>query len=82
MRFTEKVGALMGAYPASITSWYRSPKRNKRVGGSSTSLHMLGLAVDVVLDSRTDLEGFTALAKRLRLWVLDEQDHVHIQEIP
>ena len=82
MKFTEKVEALMGAFPASITSWYRSPKRNKRVGGSSTSMHMLGLAVDVVLDSRSDVKEFIALAKRLRLWTLDEQDHVHLQEIP
>ena len=72
----------MGAFPASITSWYRSPKRNKRVGGAASSMHLLGLAVDVVLDSREDVNSFTLLAKRMGLWVLDEQDHIHIQEVP
>lgn len=35
--------------PFYITSDYRTPEDNKRVGGSSTSLHMKGAAVDFVI---------------------------------
>lgn len=33
-----------------LTSWYRDPVRNMQVGGVPTSLHLQGLAVDVVPD--------------------------------
>ena len=33
--------------PMVITSGYRSPEHNKRIGGSSKSAHICGLAVDV-----------------------------------
>jgi len=81
MRFTNKIEALAAAFPLSITSWYRSTSRNKKVGGTETSFHLLGLAVDVVLDSEKDKHQFLALAKRLKLWTLDERDHVHVQEV-
>lgn len=42
----EKVRALLGNKPVSISSWYRSPAVNKAVGGSKNSAHMLGWAVD------------------------------------
>ncbi len=35
--------------PFYVTSDYRTPDENKRVGGSSTSLHMQGAAVDFVV---------------------------------
>ena len=35
--------------PFYLTSDYRTPDENKRVGGSSTSLHMQGAAVDFVV---------------------------------
>ena len=35
--------------PFYLTSDYRTPDENKRVGGSSTSLHMAGAAVDFVV---------------------------------
>lgn len=38
---TRKVG------PFTVVSAYRSPEVNRRVGGSSTSLHLQGLAADV-----------------------------------
>ena len=42
--------------PIIITSGYRCPKLNKVVGGSSTSQHVIGQAVDIrsVSDSRED----------------------------
>src|SRR5262245_15071723 len=42
----EKVRTILGDRPLLISSGYRSPQVNKAVGGSSTSAHMSGLAVD------------------------------------
>jgi zinc D-Ala-D-Ala carboxypeptidase len=42
----EKVRTLLGSKPILISSGYRSPQLNAAVGGSSTSAHMSGLAVD------------------------------------
>ena len=41
----EGVRSLLGV-PISVLSWYRSPELNTAVGGSKTSQHMLGCAVD------------------------------------
>lgn len=41
-----------------ITSWYRSPKLNKSIGGSPTSQHMEGKAVDLVCKDNTALFHF------------------------
>ena len=45
----EKVRALCGSNPVTITSGYRSPAVNAAVGGSSTSAHMSGLACDFII---------------------------------
>lgn len=39
-----------------ITSWYRDKKLNKTINGSSSSLHMKGLAVDFMLNNTGELE--------------------------
>lgn len=46
----EKVRELLGV-PMHINSGYRSPKLNSAVGGSSTSAHMMGQAVDFIAPS-------------------------------
>jgi uncharacterized protein YcbK (DUF882 family) len=38
--------------PFYVTSDYRTPDENKRVGGSPTSLHMQGVAVDFVISPK------------------------------
>jgi len=42
----EKVRTILSNKPILISSGYRSPEVNRAVGGSSTSAHMSGLAVD------------------------------------
>jgi hypothetical protein len=42
----EKVRAILGDKPILISSGYRSPQVNAAVGGSKSSAHMSGLAVD------------------------------------
>ena len=48
---TEKVRAILGDRPVIISSGYRSPKVNAAVGGSKSSAHMSGLAVDFTCPS-------------------------------
>jgi len=43
--FMERVREIINE-PLRITSWYRTPMHNIEIGGSPTSRHLLGLAVD------------------------------------
>ena len=43
--------------PIYTSSWYRSPKLNKAVKGSSTSLHLTGAAVDIDMDGRNSISN-------------------------
>lgn len=47
----EDVRSILGNYPISISSWYRSPDVNKAAGSASTSQHIKGEAVDFVCPS-------------------------------
>jgi zinc D-Ala-D-Ala carboxypeptidase len=42
----ERVRAILGDHPILISSGYRSPQVNTAIGGSKSSAHMSGLAVD------------------------------------
>ena len=44
----ELVRKALGNKPIHVTSGYRSPKLNQRVGGSKNSRHMQGLAADIL----------------------------------
>lgn len=46
-RYMEIVRSILGV-PILVSSWYRSPTVNKLVGGSVTSQHMKGEAVDFI----------------------------------
>ena len=35
--------------PVTITSGYRTPEHNKKVGGAKKSTHMVGIAADIVV---------------------------------
>lgn len=45
-KYLDKVRNILDDRPLHITSWYRPLHINKRVGGSSNSQHLYGLAVD------------------------------------
>jgi zinc D-Ala-D-Ala carboxypeptidase len=49
--------------PMIITSGYRPPWLNKKIGGSKTSQHMQGLAADFVLSSHADITLLEACQK-------------------
>lgn len=44
--YMEWVRTVLGNEPIRVTSWYRSRETNRAIGGSKTSAHMRGLAVD------------------------------------
>lgn len=82
----EYVRTLLGR-PIIINSWYRNPELNKRVGGSETSQHTKGCAVDFIspkfgtplaicqkIIKYTDLINFDQL--------IYEHSWVHISFIP
>ena len=63
----------------SETSGLRSVKRNAAIGGMPLSAHLIGLAVDVILDEPARVSELTAFAAKMGLIVLDDGDHVHIE---
>lgn len=42
----EHIRELLGGHPLKVTSWYRCEALNTAIGGSKSSAHMKGLAVD------------------------------------
>lgn len=63
----------------SVTSWWRTAARNAFVGGSSSSLHLCGLAADLVPDPGLSREALLAHAMNVGLHGIVEADHVHVQ---
>jgi uncharacterized protein YcbK (DUF882 family) len=59
-----------------VTSWWRSPSENARVGGVPRSLHLRALAIDFV--PRGSRLGAITAFRRVGLRVLDEGDHLHV----
>ena len=53
----------MGGKPITITSGYRTPAHNAKVGGAKYSYHMRGMAVDIRVDEKTPKEVAKALDK-------------------
>jgi len=77
--FTQKIYLLSMIYPFSVISWIRSHKRNKAVHGHPISRHILGLAVDVILDNASDTEAFCKEVKRMGLKYKVYKTHIHVQ---
>lgn len=63
----EPMRKALGGYPIFISSFYRSPKLNKIIGGSETSSHPKGEAMDVDADYYN--EGVTN--REIFEWILD-----------
>ena len=53
--------------PIRVNSGYRCPELNKAVGGSPSSQHQRGEAVDITVGSRSGNRRLLALIKRLNL---------------
>ena len=83
-RFLDIVDTLHLRYQFSETSGHRTVYRNGLVGGHPNSRHLLGLAMDIVLDDSFEqmdrtIALLTADAERLGIKAFDEGDHIHLQ---
>lgn len=58
-----------------VTSWWRSIEKNYSVGGVSNSLHLVGMAWDVVPVNDENAQ----ILRNAGLRVIDEGDHLHAQ---
>ncbi|GAA5075434.1 D-Ala-D-Ala carboxypeptidase family metallohydrolase [Lysobacter panacisoli] len=63
---------------AQVTSLYRDPERNAKVGGAANSQHMAGTGGDFVVPPEEKAQ-FIALAKQMGYEAIDEGDHVHVE---
>lgn len=66
---------------AGVTSGYRSPADNARVGGVVNSRHMSGQAVDLVpRPGETMAQLYMRVAQAPGVKAINEGDHVHVQQ--
>ena len=65
-----------------VSSYYRTPERNRRVGGMPDSQHQLGTAVDLVAPFGEFDPFVLAQAEALGLTVVRERSHLHVQLWP
>ena len=64
-----------------LTSWYRTPERNRLEGGSPESQHLFGIAWDVQVPLGS-IASFVHLAENAGLSAVREKRHVHLQLFP
>jgi len=77
--FISCVLSLCFKHQGSVSSWGRTVKHNKDVGGVDDSWHTLWVGCDVVLDKMVKNAVFERDAKDLGLWASLEGDHYHLQ---
>ena len=73
--FLDRLREYMGS-AVIVTSGFRSPEVNARVGGSKTSAHLQGLAADIVPKSRTQEDFKRMLAYLAPLAELKAVDQI------
>jgi hypothetical protein len=79
--FAEAVATYCLLRGGSITSWGRSEKHNAAVGGVPGSAHRFFRGADVVYDAAAPLAARQTDALRLKLKLIDEGDHDHLQPL-
>jgi len=79
-----------GKWEAKITSGYRCPKWNEKIGGAKYSPHIFGLAIDFIVDMqvRTEvIEYLKYLQKHINMRIGHKKyypapGHIHIDGMP
>ena len=77
--FIMRVFALCFKHRGSVSSWGRTVKHNKNVGGADNSYHLLWLGCDVVLDDMIQNPSLEVDAGIFGLKAILEGDHYHLQ---
>lgn len=80
--FCVLIRELAHRHNVSVTSWWRTEKRNADVGGLVNSRHLDGVGADAVPDPGEDRDAVIASARALGLQVVDEGDHLHLELDP
>jgi len=68
-----------------ITSWFRSPAENRRVGGDPDSQHLVGLALDIVPGKPSIQLAVAEASSRFAeagFLVVPTSTHLHVQTFP
>lgn len=79
LEFAASLIAYCYATRASVTSWGRTEKRNRLVGGHAESQHLQWLGADVAYDEIPAADFRQKVAARFGLMVVVESDHDHLQ---
>lgn len=75
-------GVASAAGDAQVTSGYRDPAKNARVGGKPNSRHLRGEAVDLVpRPGETMAQLYERVRKVPGVKAINEGDHVHVQRV-
>jgi hypothetical protein len=79
--FVDRCDPVLEVWPeAVLTSWYRDPVHNQRVGGAANSNHLRGTAIDVQVPAGL-AQDFIADCHTVGLRVIDERstkNHIHV----
>ena len=79
--FAVMIFALLFKHHGSVSSWGRTEKHNKDVGGVPNSYHLLWASCDVVLDVNGPDTGFVSDCQLMGLRAIWEGDHYHLQPL-
>jgi uncharacterized protein YcbK (DUF882 family) len=64
VKYLDEIRGRLG-FPLIISSGYRCPEYNKKIGGAPNSAHVLGKAVDIVV---SDLKAFSVLVEAVYIF--------------
>lgn len=78
-RFVRVLYTIARRRQASVTSFIRTARHNKIVGGLRRSYHLDGLAADLVPDEPSDASAIVTDAHTYGLDAVNEHTHVHIE---
>jgi len=79
LKFCALVITLRAKHQFSVTSWGRTVKHNKDVGGVEGSDHLMWVGMDVILEPMDKNLDFEKDSGKIGLTALFEKDHYHLQ---